>query len=84
MEVVQTFEAYITSGGDRIFDLNGGAISIGKIDFAVPAGRDPRKYKVYAISENGEIVALETWVEDGVILFSADALSDYVLVYDLS
>lgn len=83
-EVVQTFEAYIISGGTKISDLNGGEISIGKVDFNLPDGRDPKKYQVYAISENGELVTLETWVEDGFIFFNTDSLSDYVLVYDES
>lgn len=83
-EVAQTFEAYIVSGGTKISDLKGGEITIGKLDYAIPVGRDPKKYTVYAITEDGELVECETWVEDGVILFSTDSLSDYVLVYDLS
>lgn len=81
-EVVSTFEAYIVSGTQRITDFNGGKISVGKLDFKVPAGRVASKYKVYAISEEGEITACETWEEDGVILFSTNSLSNYVLVYE--
>lgn len=81
-EVVSTFEAYIVSGTQRITDFNGGKISVGKLDFKVPAGRVASKYKVYAISEEGEITACETWEEDGVILFSTNSLSNYILVYE--
>lgn len=82
--VAQTFEAYIISGGKVISTFEGGQISIGMIDFKIPAGKNPKYYHVYYLPEAGEPELCTTWVEDGMLFYGTGHFSDYAIVYDES
>lgn len=65
----QIFELYIVSAGEKISDFGGGKVYIGRRDFRIPAGKNPRNFHVYYLPENGAPKRCSTWVEDGMIFF---------------
>ncbi len=74
-------DAYIESNGRRIHNFDGGLIEV-RVKFDFPAGKDPYKYHIYYVDDNGIMTKYPTYIVDGMLAFVTDHFSEYVVVYD--
>ena len=82
-QVSTTFEAYFTSGGERIHDFNGGKAVV-SIDFTPETGRDVSFYHLVYVAEDGKLTRYKTKYKERRLMFTTTHFSDYAVVYDTS
>lgn len=80
-QVATTFEAYFVSGGQRIHDFDGGEAVV-SIKFTPEPGKDPSRYCMVYVADDGTLTKHETWYEDGRLCFVTTHFSDYAVIYD--
>ncbi|MCI5935682.1 MAG: Ig-like domain-containing protein [Lachnospiraceae bacterium] len=82
-QVANTFEAYFTSGGQRIHDFKGGKAVV-SIDFTPEAGKDTSFYHLVYVADNGEMTRYKTKYEKRKLMFTTTHFSDYAVIYDIT
>ena len=80
-KVATTFEAYITSAGEKIHDFKGGNATVG-VKFTPQVGKNPNYYHMIYVADNGATTRYKTKYQDGKILFTTTHFSDYAIIYD--
>ncbi|MCR5083863.1 MAG: Ig-like domain-containing protein, partial [Parasporobacterium sp.] len=81
MNIINTYDAYITCNGVRISDFEGGTVTVA-IPFEAETGRDISDYNVYYIPDSGSAEKMDTTYEDNALIFKVTHFSNYVIAYD--
>jgi len=76
-------EAYFacTTSGRRVSDFNGGKATL-RIPFEIPSGYAEDGFGVWYISDEGAMEEMETWYENGHIIWEVSHFSDFVIIYE--
>ena len=77
------YEAYLlcVKANKRISDFEGGVATL-SVPFEIPKGLKAEKFAVWYVADNGSTEKLETWHEDGKLVWSVDHFSDFIIVYE--
>ncbi|MCR4955242.1 MAG: InlB B-repeat-containing protein [Lachnospiraceae bacterium] len=81
MDIVNTYDAYITCNGVRISDFKGGAVTVG-IPFEAEKGRDIDNYTVYYVPDKGAAEKMTTTYKKKMLTFKVTHFSNYVIAYE--
>ena len=76
-------EAYFvcTQSNRRISNFEGGMATLSK-EFHVPEGYQPEGFTVWYVADDGSMEELETWYENGNLVWKVGHFSDFVIIYD--
>ena len=77
------YEAYLlcVKANKRISDFEGGVATL-SVPFEIPNGLKAEKFAVWYVADDGSTEKLETWHEDGKLVWSVDHFSDFIIVYE--
>ncbi len=80
-EVYDGVEVYMVDESDnRISNFNGGVATL-TVSFEVPEGKNANDFAVWYIAEDGTKTKLNTWYEDGKLVWEVGHFSDFVIIY---
>lgn len=81
LQVEVVLDAYLTSGGQRISDFNGGSATV-KVPYTLKNGQTAAGLVVWYVANDGSRTQVNASYVNGEIVFSVPHFSNYIIAYD--
>ena len=81
LEVEVVLDAYLTAGGERISDFQGGSATV-KVPYTLKEGQKAQGVIVWYVADDGVMTKVPAKYQDGYIIFTVTHFSNYVIAYD--
>ena len=81
MDVAAVYDAYVSSGGERISDFRGGTATV-SVPCELEEGQSPGGFAVYYVAADGSLTRVVARFVSGILTFRTGHFSNYVVVYD--